>query len=106
MAIGIEYPHIEKIEGQPARLAGHPRIRIAQLVMDDVAHGWSAEEMCRQHEYLSLSDAHAAMLYYWDHRDELDGEIREELENYDRERDQTPATPLTMRLRAIAKPVP
>ena len=88
MAIGLEYPHIEKVEGQPARLAAHPRIRIAQLVMDYLAHGWSAEEMVRQHEYLTQSEAHAAMLYYWDHRDEVDGEIRQEVENRERDRGQ------------------
>ncbi len=80
MALEIAYPHIQKTVGQPARLTKHPRIRIAQLAMDYLAHGWSAEEMCRQHEYLSLSEAHAALLYYWDHRDEVDGEIREKLD--------------------------
>ncbi len=104
MAIGLEYPHIEKTEGHPARLAEHTRIRVAQLVMDYLAHGWSAEEMCRQYEYLSLSEAHSALLYYWDHRDEVDGEIRRELETYERERAQSPSSPLAMRLRLMANP--
>jgi uncharacterized protein (DUF433 family) len=106
MAIGIEYPHIEKTDGHPARLAEHPRIRIAQIVMDYLAYGWSAEELCRQHEYLTLSDAHAALLYYWDHRDEVDGEIREELEAYERERNQAPPSPLAIRLKVHKKVAP
>lgn len=105
MAIGIEYPHIEKVEGQPARLAVHPRVRVAQLVMDYLAHGWSAEEMCRQHDYLSLSEAHAALLYYWDHRDEIDEEIRQELVEYERGRAQAPLTPLATQLRSHAMTV-
>jgi uncharacterized protein (DUF433 family) len=106
MAIGIEYPRIEKVEGQPARLAKNPRIRIAQLVMDYLAYGWSADEMCRQHDDLTPSEAHAALLYYWDHRDEVDGEVREELETYERERAQSSPSPLATRLRLRAKIVP
>lgn len=86
MAIGIEYPHVEKLEDQPARLARLPRIRI---VMNYLAHGWSTEEMCRPHEYLTLSEVHAALLHYWDHRDEIDSEIREELQSLESWKNQT-----------------
>jgi uncharacterized protein (DUF433 family) len=80
MALELSYPHIEKPEGQPAHLQRLPRIRVAQLVMDYLAHGWSAEEMCRQHPYLTPAEAHAAMAYYFDHQGEIDGEIRAEWE--------------------------
>lgn len=95
------YPHVEKAEGQPARLAGHPRIRVAQLVMDYLAYGWSADEMCRQHDDLSRAEAHAALLYYWDHREEVDAEIREELDRYEAETAR--ALPSTLALRARAR---
>jgi uncharacterized protein (DUF433 family) len=78
MSTAVSYPHIEKMPGEPARLSRVKRVRVAQLVMDYVAHGWSPEEMCRQHPYLTIAEAHAAMLYYWDHPDEIDGEIRAE----------------------------
>ena len=103
MAIETADPHIEKVSGHPARLVKNPRIRIAQLVMDYPAHGWSAGEMCRQHEYLSPSEAHAALHYYRDHRDEADGEIREELEHHERERARTPPSALATRLRRQAR---
>ncbi len=48
MALNLVYPHIEKRPGEPARLQRVPRIRVAQLVMDYLAYGWSADEMCRQ----------------------------------------------------------
>ena len=105
MAIEVVYPHIEKATGHPARLTRHPRIRIAQLVMDYLAHGWSAEEMCRQHEYLTPAEAHAALLYYWDHLDEVDAEIREELDGYERERAQTHPSDLSTRLKLRARAV-
>jgi hypothetical protein len=58
-AYELTYPHIQKLAGEPARLASHPRIRIAQIAMDYLSYGWSVEEMCRQHPYLSLAETHA-----------------------------------------------
>jgi hypothetical protein len=43
--------------------------------MDYIAYGWSVEEICRQHLYLTLAEAHAAMSYYFDHQEEIDQEI-------------------------------
>lgn len=101
MAAAFNYPHVEKPEGQPARLKRIPRIRVAQLVMDYLEHGWSVDEMCHQHPYLSLSEAHAAMLYYFDHRDEIEGEIRAEIEQVDREQSQAVRSPVYHRLRSL-----
>jgi uncharacterized protein (DUF433 family) len=78
MALELTYPHVEKPEGGPAHLARVPRLRVAQIVMDYLAHGWSAEEMCRQHPYLRPAEAHAALTYYHDHRQEIDEEIARE----------------------------
>ena len=78
MSTVLSYPHIEKPHGEPARLTRIKRVRVAQLVMDYLSHGWSPEEMCRQHPYLTIAEAHAAMLYYWDHPDEIQGELRQE----------------------------
>nr|WP_265579929.1 hypothetical protein [Romeria gracilis] len=35
----LTYPHIQKPAGTPARLVSHPRIRVAQIVMDYLAYG-------------------------------------------------------------------
>ena len=75
----VAYPHIAKPADGPAHLERVPRVRVALIVMDYLAHGWSPEEMCRHYPYLTLSEAHAAMLYYWDHQEEIDAEISEEL---------------------------
>lgn len=83
MSVELTYPHIVKPEGAPAHLQRTPRVRVAQLVMDHLANGWSADEMVRQHSYLTLSEAHAALLYYFDHQDEIDVEIAVELKSCD-----------------------
>jgi hypothetical protein len=80
MVTQVMYPHLEKPEGQSARLQRLPRVRVAQIAMDYLAHGWSVEEMCRQHPYLTLAEAHAAMGYYFDHQQEIDNEINTERE--------------------------
>ena len=58
MPAPLTYPHIEKRSGEAARLERIPRVRVAQIAMDHLAHGWSAEEICRQHSYLTVAEAH------------------------------------------------
>ena len=100
MAVAVEYPHIEQLEGEPARLERIPRIRVAQIAMDYLEHGWSVDEMCHQHPYLTLAEAHAAMAYYFDHQADIDREINEEIEQVDREKSQSPRSAIYHRLRA------
>jgi hypothetical protein len=100
MPLEAVYPHILKPADEPARLQRFPRVRVTLIVMDYLAHGWSAEEMCRQHPYLTISEAHAAMLYYWDHQDEIDQEIRAEWEQAEQDRTQAHTSPFWLRMRS------
>jgi uncharacterized protein (DUF433 family) len=99
-APGQNYPHIEKPEGQPARLRKTPRVRVAQLVMDYLDYGWTAEEMCRQYPYLSPAEAHAAMTYYYDHQEEINREIEDESKQAEEDRRKASPSPFLLRLRA------
>ena len=100
MAVELIYPHIEKPEGQVARLQRIPRVRVAQIVMDYLAYGWSAEEMCRQHPYLTLAETHAALAYYFDHQEEINQEIKTEWEHTEQTKSQASRSPFFARLRA------
>lgn len=100
MVMQVMYPHLEKAEGQSARLQRLPRIRVAQIAMDYLAHGWSVEEMCRQHPYLMLAEAHAAMGYYFDNQQEIDSEIRAEWEKVEVDKARVPASPFLVRMKA------
>ena len=100
MAVDVCYPHIEKIANAPARLERIPRVRVAQIVIDYLAYGWSPDEMCRQHSYLTPAEAHAAMAYYFDHQSEIDAEIQAELDATDRAHHAAHNSPLRIRLRA------
>jgi hypothetical protein len=76
--------------------------------MDYLAHGWSPDEMCRQHPYLQPVEAHAAMAYYFDHlgeidfdhQGEIDREIRSEWQEVQQDRSQSAPSPFFLRLKA------
>jgi uncharacterized protein (DUF433 family) len=92
--------HIEKQEGEPARLARLPRIRVAQIVMDYLAHGWSPDEMCRHYSHLTPVEAHAAMTYYYDHQAEVNTEIKAELEAVRAAQAAAEPTPFELKMQA------
>jgi uncharacterized protein (DUF433 family) len=72
--------HIEVIQGAggpKARIAGH-RIRVQDVAVWHEKLGMSPDEIVDQHPTITLADVHAALAYYWDHRDEIEGAIAEE----------------------------
>jgi len=103
MTTATVYPHIEKPGNEPARLARVPRVRVAQIVADYLAHGWSPEEMCRQHPYLTLAEAHTAMAYYFDHQDEIDRELQAELEQIEKDSASAQPSKFVTRMRALGR---
>ena len=92
--------HVEKIEDQPARLVRLPRIRVAQIVMEYLAHGWSPDEMCRHYPHLTPADVHATMTYYCDHQAEIDAEIQAELAEIRAAQATAPPSPFLIRIQA------
>jgi uncharacterized protein (DUF433 family) len=68
------YPHLTtNADGVPL-LAG-TTMKVVELVTAHLAHGWSPEELHFQFPHLSLGQIHAALGYYWDHKDEIDADI-------------------------------
>lgn len=61
--------------GKP-RIAGH-RIRVQDVVIWHERMGLCPEEIVRRYATITLSDVHAALAYYHDHRDEILSHIRE-----------------------------
>jgi uncharacterized protein (DUF433 family) len=100
MVQAIAYPHIIKEDDKPARFERHPRVRVAQIVMDYLAYGWSADEIHRQHPHLTLAEVHAAMGYYYDHQAEIDAEIAAELEEVDQALEAKGRSPVWLKLKA------
>ena len=97
---GVTYPHIIKAQGESARLEKHPRTRVAMIVADYLWRGWSAEEIVRQYPYLTLAEAHAALAYFHDNRDEIESELVSEYRDTEDWKQRNPTAPLLVRLKA------
>ena len=79
MAEDVIAKHIEVtpgVCGGKPRIAGH-RIRVQDIYEWHELMGWSPDEIASQFG-LTLGDVHAALAYYFDHREEIQEEIRAE----------------------------
>jgi len=47
------------------------RVRVQDIVSDYERHGLTVEEIAREFPQISLAQVHAALSYYFDHRDEI-----------------------------------
>jgi uncharacterized protein (DUF433 family) len=80
MAAPTEIKHIVRT---PGFYGGRPCIDDYKVSVHDVAalrnHGYSPEQIVAEHyPELSLAQVHAALLYYFEHQDEIDREIAED----------------------------
>src|SRR5277367_5134631 len=70
----IIYPHIE-INSDGVPIITGTTTKVIEIVQDHLAHHWHAEDICRQYPYLTLTQVHAALTYYYDHELEMDQDI-------------------------------
>ena len=96
--VETRYEHIV-VDPQGVPLVAETTMKVVELVMAQTAYGWSPEELHFQFPHLSLGQIHSALAYYWDHRDELDGDIARRAKEVDRRQLQAPSASLGARLR-------
>jgi uncharacterized protein (DUF433 family) len=92
------YQHVVLDDARVPHIAG-TTMKVIELVLDQTAYGWSAEELRFQHPYLSLGQIHSALAYYWDHKDALDADIARRQEHVAELQRTTPVSPLVTRLK-------
>ena len=63
------------MSGGKPHIAGH-RIRVMDIVLWHNNLGWSPDEIVSQFPQLTLADVYAALAFYWDHKKEIEAEIR------------------------------
>jgi uncharacterized protein (DUF433 family) len=72
---------IEHIVTSPNVNSGKPRIAETRMRVQDVVYyhhaGWSIDRIGAEFD-LTLGQIHAALSYYFDHKDEIDADIRED----------------------------
>ena len=84
--------------GRRPRIAGR-RITVADVVIWHERLGRSPDEIAADHD-VTLADVHAALAYYFDHRDEIERHVAEDRAFADMLRQQIPSK-LTNRLREV-----
>ena len=78
--------HIAKTPGHcggRACIAGH-RVRVMDIVAWHEQRGYSPDEVVALFPGITLADVHAALAYYFDNREEIEREFREDEEMSDR----------------------
>lgn len=93
------YEHVVLNESQVPIIAG-TTMKVAELVVEQQAYGWSPEELQFQHPYLTLGQIYSALAYYWDHQAALYQEIEQRLTQVEQLQRQMGPTPLIARLKA------
>lgn len=95
----ITYEHVQLDSLGVPFIAG-TTMKVVELVMAQIAHGWSPEELHFQHPYLSLGQIHSALAYYWDHKAELDADIEQRWQWAEQMRREAGPSSLAAKLRA------
>ena len=98
-SITTPYEHIV-VEDKGVAVVADSRTKVAQLVSEVMAYGWSPEELHFQHPHLSMGQIHSALAYYWDHQEEINQQIEDDLQYVDRMRRAAGESPLVARLKA------
>lgn len=92
------YKHVE-IDANGIPIISGTTMKVVELVMAQMAYGWSPEELHFQHPYLTLGQIHSALAYYWDHKEELDADIERRWQYAEEARRKAGPSPLAAKLR-------
>lgn len=99
MTQATAYEHIVTDEKGVPLIEG-TTVKVVELVLDTHAYGWSPDELQFQHPRLTLGQIHSALAYYWDHKEEMDGDIERRLERVEQIRREVGPSRLAARLKA------
>ena len=74
-------------------------MKVVELITSIQAYGWSPEELHFQYPHLSMSQIYSALAYYWDHKEEIDEDLKRRFEYSEKLRVEAGESPLSKRLR-------
>jgi uncharacterized protein (DUF433 family) len=78
----------DTLHGAP-RIDGH-RIAVADIAVRCVHQGRTPEDVAEAYQ-ISLAKVHAALAYYWDHREEIDAELEADRQAFAELREKYPS---------------
>ena len=65
-------------DAQPRAYIAGTRIRVQDIVSDYEVHGQSPDEIAAGYPHITLAQVHAALAYYYDHREDIRREMQED----------------------------
>ncbi|MDJ0717837.1 MAG: DUF433 domain-containing protein [Prochloraceae cyanobacterium] len=97
-ATTTEYKHILLDDRQVPFIKG-TSMKVVELVTSVQAYGWSPEELHFQYPHLSMSQIYSALAYYWEHKEEIDADVKQRFEYSEKLRLEAGESTLAKRLR-------
>lgn len=94
-----DYKYVQLDERNIPIIAG-TTMKVIELVEAQISYGWSPEEIHFQHRYLTMSQIHSALAYYWEHKEELDADMERRFQYAEKSRVEAGESPLAKKLRA------
>lgn len=93
------YEHIE-VDSRGVPFISGTTIKVIELLVEKLAHGWSAEELQFQHPYLTLGQIYSALAYYADHQAEIEKDVERRLQIGSDLQRETAVPPIVERLKS------
>jgi uncharacterized protein (DUF433 family) len=86
----------DHIDSRPTVCGGRPciagtRIRVQDIYTWHEHEGFSPDEIVTKFPQLTLADVYAALSYYWDHRDEIQRQMKEDRDFIEEMKRSTPS---------------
>lgn len=96
----VAYAHLTFSSDGVPMLAG-TTTKVIEIALDYLAHRWEADEIHRQHPHLTRGQIHSALAYYFDHREEMDRQIAEQLADVESLRQQAGPSAVLAKARGL-----
>ena len=75
MSTANEYPQF-RLDADGAARIDDTRYKVLHLAAEHYHHGWTAEELLRQHPDLRPEQVYSALAYFYDHHAELLAQLK------------------------------
>ena len=89
MTTQTQYPHLT-IDSENVARIGKTRYKVIHLAAEHYHHGWSAEELLRQHPDLRPEQVYSALTYFYDHYAPMVAEMEKTADDFDAARAAQP----------------
>ena len=97
--LATEYKHIQ-LNDEHVPMIESTTMKVVELINSHQAYGWSPEELHFQYPHISLGKIYSALAYYWDHKETLDANIQQRLEEVENLRQSAPPSRMAQKLKA------